>query len=125
MTDAISAVPIALPGGGNPNSLFFVPVNLGWSDVEQIIIRFPPGCSGLVGVRIEYAVNPVYPIGANSWFTLEDESVTINVTNQPQSGQWRVTGYNSDFYQHTPVAYFFYNYLQPPASSPVSALVSL
>lgn len=125
MTDVITAQPLTLPPNGGPNTLWYEQVNLGWSNVSQILITFPPGCANLVGARIEFAINPVYPIGGNSWFTFDDYTLAIDVTGQGNSGQWRFTGYNSDVYPHNLTAYFFWDYVDLASEGSSSSLVSL
>lgn len=125
MTDVITAQPITVPPNGGPNTLWFEEVTLGWSNVTQIVLVFPPGCSGLVGARIEFSVNPVYPINQGAWFTLDDYVLTIPVTGQGNSGQWRLTAYNQDNYPHTVTAYFYWDHLQAASSQQPSQLISL
>lgn len=125
MTDVISAFPLTLPPNTPANTLISLNCPLGWSDVEQVMLTFPPGCAGLVGVRVEYATNPVYPITAGTYFTLDDYQLIIPVTNQQQAGQWRISAYNHDTYPHTVTAYFFWNYLTTAEQAAVSSLVSL
>jgi hypothetical protein len=125
VTDVIQQFNLTIPAGNGSQALYYVDCHLGWADVTQIILSFPPGCSSLVGARIEFAVNPVYPIGAASFFTLDDYVLTIPVTGQGNSGQWRISGYNTDIYQHTVTGYFFYNYVSLSQQQQSSALISL
>lgn len=111
MTDAVQAFTLTIPSGGSPSTVFFVDCELGDSNVTQIILVFPPGCSGNVGVRVESGGAQLYPLVAGTWFMLDDYTLLIPVTNQINSGQWHVAGYNQDFYDHTITAYFFYDYL--------------
>jgi hypothetical protein len=117
MTDAIQAFPLTIPGGGSVNSIFFTDCELGWSEVTQILLTFPPGCSNLVGIRVESGGAQLYPLKAGTFFTFDDFTLAIPVTNQIESGQWHVAGYNTDYYQHTVTAYFFYNYLYGDSAS--------
>jgi len=125
MTDVVTECDLILPAGNGSTAIYYEEANLGWSDVQSIMLVFPPGCSGLVGVQIQYAVNPVYPNGPNSWYILDDYVLAIDVTNQQQGGQWRVVGYNTDTYQHIVRGYFSYNYLTASQQEAVSSLVSL
>lgn len=125
MTDAITKASIALPAGNGAQTIFFVPVKLGNSNVNQIMLVFPPGCSGLVGIRLEYAIHPVYPIDGTGWFILDDFVLIIPVTGQGNSGDWRLVGYNTDFNPHTVDAYFSYDWVKTGSQAPTSTLVSL
>lgn len=124
MSDQIQGFAMTIPKDGSPDNVFFVDCALGLSDVTQIDIVFPPGCSGLVGARIEFAGNVVYPTGSEQWFVLDDDRIQIPVSSQGNSGQWRLAGYNTDVYQHNIYAYFYFNYVEY-GNSPSSGLVSL
>ena len=125
MTDEITNSNLGLPGGNGSQALFFNSVNLGDSDVEYITIVFPPGCAGLVGVRIEFAVNPVYPKPLGSFFIFDDYTFTIDVSGQGNSGQWRAVGYNQDTYFHTIRTYWGWNYLKRANPQSAATLISL
>lgn len=124
MSDFIRSAVLTIPAGHGSGQLYINDVPLGISDVEKIDLVFPPGCSGLVGVRIEFAINPVYPTGSPGFFILDDDRIQIPVSNQGNSGQWRLTGYNQDAYVHSVYAYFYYNMVDSAPSSS-SSLVSL
>lgn len=124
MADVVQAFALTLPAGSGSSNITFEDTPLGISDVAQIDIVFPPGCAGLVGARIEFSANPVYPVGSNGWFVLDDDRVQIPVSSQGNSGQWRLSGYNKDFYPHTVRAYYYYNFVDAGSPSP-SSLVSL
>lgn len=125
MSDTVAEYDLNLPAGNGSNAVSFVAANLGWSDVEQVMLVFPPGCSGLVGVQLQYALNPVYPNASGKYYILDSYVLVIPVSNQEQGGQWRIAGYNADFYPHTVRAYFSYNYLTLGETQAASQLVSL
>jgi len=63
--------------------------------------KVPPGPSGLMGWRLTMSGgNPVIPTGGG-WIIADDEDATWNLTDQPDSGFWELTGYNTDIYPHT------------------------
>jgi len=125
MTDVITTQPLIIPAGNGSTEVYYEEVNLGDSQVESITIVFPPGCAGLVGVQIQYAVNPVYPVGAGSWFVLDDYTYVIDVSNQQTGGQWRIAGYNADIYQHAIQSYWGWNYLPQSPVQSAASLISL
>src|SRR5579872_2384197 len=110
MTDAIHNVALTIFPGTTPTLVDFQDVPLGDSEVSQIIIVFPPGCSGLVGAAVQYSLNPVYPSNAGGYFVFDDYTIAIPVTNQETGGQWRVVGYNQDINNHVIQFYFYYDY---------------
>lgn len=125
MTDVVQNFPFTLPGGTPLPTSYFNDVPLGWSNVSKITTVFPPGCSGLVGVRFLYALNVVYPTGPNPWFIMDDYVLDIDVSGQEQGGQWRIQGFNNDYYQHLIQVYFAFDYVDTANQQPSSALVSL
>lgn len=125
MSDVVSAFPLTIPGGGSVNNIFFVSAILGDSDVSKILLVFPPGCSGLVGVRVEVGGAQVYPQKVGTWFIFDNYPLEIPVSKKPNSGQWHIAGYNTDFYQHTIQAYIFWDYLTRSEVGQSSPLVSL
>jgi hypothetical protein len=125
MPDTVFQSDLTIPAGNGSSRVWFVPVNLGWSDVVEAMLIFPPGCAGLVGVQLQYAVNPVYPNAAGGYYIMDDYVLTIPISNQQQGGQWRVAGYNQDTYPHTVRCYWSYNYLTLSPNSGGSSLVSL
>lgn len=125
MADTVYEQDLAIPAGNGSKSAWYNQVVLGWSDVQEIMIVFPPGCSGLVGVQIDYAFNPVYPNANNSWYVLDDYTLVIPVSSQQQGGQWEIYGYNQDTYVHTIRSYWSYNYLTSDQIAAASPLISL
>lgn len=125
MTDAIQVIGCSVPAGNGSTATTRFDTPLGWANVERIVIQFPPGPSGNVGVRILYALNPVYPAENGQWFEGDNYSFDFPVTNQQQAGQWALEAFNTDVFAHTIHVNYFYNYLlaeSPPGSS---GLVSL
>jgi len=125
MTDVVQAFTLTIPGGGTVNNIFFVDCELGISDVSQVILVFPPGCSGNVGVRIEHGGSQVYPLAKGTFFILDDFTLAIPVTRQGNSGQWHVAGYNTDVFPHSIGVYFFYDYVNFMEGESSVPLVSL
>jgi hypothetical protein len=125
MADTVFSQDLNLPAGNGSSAVFFNAVNLGWSDVQEIMIVFPPGCSGLVGVQVQYAVNSVYPNAGNSYYVLDDYVLVIPVSSQQQGGQWRIVGYNQDTFPHTVRSYWAYNFLTAAQATANSPLISL
>lgn len=70
-------------------------------EVAWVKWRVPSGPSGLMGWRLTMSNgNPVIPVGGG-WIIADNDTATWNVYDQPDSGAWEVTGYNTDIYPHT------------------------
>lgn len=125
MTDAVLAFTLTIPAGNGSTLEWGISCPLGWSNVNQITLVFPPGCAGLVGARVGYAGGYVYPATNGQYFIADDYDLVIPVTNQQQAGQWTINGYNKDTYPHNIEGWFFFDYIIGAESSPSSGLVSL
>lgn len=125
MTDTVKAFSVTLTGNQTLNTVVYTDMSLGDADVVKIEVVFPPGCAGLVGARLEYTDSPVYPASSDEWYKFDDYVVTIEPTRQGNSGAWRLAAYNNDYYDHAIDVYFSYDYVNMPASSGSSQLVSL
>ncbi len=81
------------------------PVTIGVSfppmTVQAVRWRIPPGPSGLMGWRLTMAGGQVLPANSGAWIIADNDADTWELYGQPDSGAWRVTGYNTDIYDHT------------------------
>lgn len=125
MTDAIQSFTLGIPAGSGSTLEWGISCNLGWSNVTQIILVFPPGPSGLVGARIGYAGAHVYPSIAGQYFVADDYKLVIPVSNQRQGGQWSLNGYNTDVFLHNVEAWFYFDYITGEQSPDTNGVVSL
>lgn len=82
--------------------------------VERIDIRVPPGPSGLMGFRLSMNGAQVIPLNLGSWIVTDNEIISWPMDDLPNSGQWAVTGYNTDTeYDHT----VYVHYLLSPVGA--------
>lgn len=125
MTNSIQVFQLALPAGNGSANLSSIPCPLGLSDVSQIILQFPAGCAGNVGVQLLMGGGPAYPAMSGQFFNLDDYVFVIPVSGMGNSGQWQLQGFNTDFYQHTITATFFYDWADTTGVTGVASLVSL
>lgn len=110
---------------GNGSQIFFTfPMPLGPSKVRRILITFPPGCGGLVGVAITAGGSAAFPVNNQSFFSFDDYTYRFDVQNQLDSGNWGLVYYNRDYIDHAIQVIMEYDYLgvgpgitqQPPVS---------
>lgn len=69
--------------------------------VDRIEMRWPPGPSGLVGLRVGHSGQVVIPFDVNTWLVTDDEAIVWDVSGYPTGAKWFVDGYNSDVFDHT------------------------
>jgi hypothetical protein len=116
MPDVSYVADLVLPAGNGAQSFNSIDAPLGDSSVRRILLTFPPGCAGLVGVVIFAGGSVAYPINGDKYFVFDDYTYVLEAKGQITSGQWKVVGYNTDYYQHTIQVIFEYDYLiQGPA----------
>lgn len=81
--------------------------------------QVPPGPSGLMGWRLTMSGGvPVIPSGGG-WIIADDAADTWQVRDQPDSGAWEVTGYNTGTYPHT----VYLDFMLEPVAVPAAAAV--
>lgn len=70
-------------------------------ELERIEMRWPPGPSGLVGLRIGHSQQVIIPFDVNAWLITDDEPIGWNVSGFPTAAKWFIDGYNTDVNPHT------------------------
>jgi hypothetical protein len=124
MSDFTKVYEIDFPAGNGSPEYAQLDTPLGLADVQEILITFPPGCAGLVGIQIRAGGSPAFPNDDGSYFVFDDYTLVQSVANQIKTGQWTVAGYNSDYIDHVvQVIYMANNVVYGPSissSQPVS-----
>lgn len=87
-------------------------IDLGPCYVRRILLTWPPGCGGLVGVQIQAGGSGAFPFGKDVFFVFDDYTYPFDVDNQTNSGKWGVRIYNIDQIQHGIQVVFEYDYLR-------------
>ena len=91
--------------------------------VTAVHWKVPPGPSGYMGWRLTMSGgNQVIPVGGG-WIIADNQDDTWPLTDQPDSGAWEVTGYNTGNYDHTVYLDFLLDLVGQAVSSP--AIVSV
>lgn len=112
MADALQSFePIFAPGNG-ATVIAALPVDLGICEVSRILLTWPAGCGGLVGVQIQAAGGFAFPSKQNQFMAFDDYTYDLEVTNQTTSGKWSIVGYNTDYIAHLVTVVFEYDYLR-------------
>lgn len=86
--------------------------NLGPSIVRRILITWPAGCGGLVGVRIEAGGGFAFPNVDGQYLSFDDYTYAFDVANQTTSGQWLAACYNVDYIDHEITVVYEFDYLR-------------
>jgi len=103
----IRSFTVTIPAGTSKSSPVIVPIAFPARVVTEVHWRVPPGPSGLMGWKLTMSKgNPVLP--TNGTFIVTDNRADVwPVLNQPDSGAWEVTAYNTDIYAHSVELDFF------------------
>ncbi len=84
-------------------------VNLTPGVITQVMVAFPAGCSGLVGLRILQGLFQVWPLTSGEWFISDDFVIVLPAQYDLTSGadKLRIEMYNLDEANpHTVTTYF-------------------
>lgn len=82
--------------------------------VELFHWRVPAGHGGLTGWRLSMGGVQVFPANIGSWIIANGEQDTWPVTNQPDSGAWDITAYNTGNNAHMLFARFMVRVIRKP-----------
>lgn len=69
-----------------------------WVRLDQ---RWPPGPSGLVGIRVAHSGQVIIPRKGTAFLVTDDESLSWDMAGYPTGNKWSVVAYNTDIYAHT------------------------
>lgn len=101
MAERIEIVDVTIPAGtalATPvTRALNVPDGV-WATIEM---RWPPGPSGLVGLRIAHSGQVIIPRTGSAFLVTDDEAIIWNVEGYPSGNKWTVIGYNTDVNDHT------------------------
>lgn len=125
MADASQVLASVTNPTGSNTSLALANIDLGPSEVKRILLTFPAGCGGLVGVRIEAAGGYAFPNQPGQFLSFDDYTYAFDVTNQAQTGRWTKVAYNVDLIPHLVTVVFEYDYLRGIQSVSQSLAVAL
>lgn len=125
MADASQQFLIDVPANGSPSNIFIYNMPLGPSDVQRILITWPPGVSGLVPVQIMAGEQAAFPRLPGTFFVFDNYTYSFDVSNQINSGQWSMATYNLDTQVHNIQVVFEFNFLRGQQASDGSLPISL
>jgi hypothetical protein len=85
--------------------------------VRRILVRFPPGPQGQVGVQLRSGDVQVIPWTTGTWLVGDGEAIPWEPTGTIESGAWQLAGYNTGAFDHT----IYLTYELDPVGSRVSS----
>lgn len=124
MADTSQQFFMPVPAGNGSRQLWNANAPLGPSIVRRILITWPPGCAGLVGVQIQAGGQAAFPNVSASYMVFDNYTYAFDVQNQINSGQWLIQAFNTDFLIHNIQAIFEYDYyrgdITPGSTTPIA-----
>lgn len=101
MATEVYSFQITIPAGTPQSAPVSVAITMPAREVESINVKVPPGPSGLMGFALTMNGRNVVPIVQGTYIVTDDRDLDFPLTGLPNSGQWQVTGYNTDIYDHS------------------------
>jgi hypothetical protein len=112
-----------IPANTPQTSPAIVPITMPAREVAWVKWRVPPGPVGLMGWRLSMSNGQVLLPAGGGYIVTDNDGDTWTLYDQPDSGAWEVTGYNTDIYDHT--VYLDFGVTVPgSAPAPVSFIPS-
>lgn len=125
MADAMQSFIPNFVAGNGVAILATLQCPLGPSTVRRILITWPAGCGGQLFLQIQAGNGFAFPSQPGQYLAFDDYTYVFDVSNQINSGQWSVVGYNLDYIDHDPIIVFEYDYLRGTVTSASSIPISL
>lgn len=101
MATEIRSFAVTIPANTPVTAPVTIPVTFPPRTVVQVDWQVPPGPSGLMGWSLTVAGQPVIPVNPGAFIITDDRKQSWPLEDFPDQGQWQVTGYNQDIYDHT------------------------
>jgi|SRR5215469_1496713 len=94
-TDEIYEFTINTPALTSQANPLITPIKIPTRIIRHIEWRVPAGSLGVMGWRISMGTVPIIPRNAGGWIVAHSTSGGWDLANQPDSGDWSVTTYNT------------------------------
>lgn len=112
MADTSKQFTFTLAAGADNTGNNMLPLTLGPSRVERILISFPPGCAFFVNCQLWAGGSPIFPNDAGTFFHFDGYQYVIVYTGDHENGDWAIAIANSDVLQHEIQVNIEYSFLQ-------------
>lgn len=118
MAREIRSFAVTIPANTPSSAPVVIPVTFPPRMVVQVDWQVPPGPRGLMGWALTVAGQPVIPRNAGAFIITDNRIQSWPLEDYPDQGQWQVTGYNTDVYDHTVYLDFLLELTSAPAAAP-------
>ena len=100
MATEVRSFQAVIPAGTPQAAPAVIDVSFPAMEVQAVRWKVPPGPSGLMGWQLTVGGDQVIPLNLGAWIVTDDDADTWQLESLPNSGDWQVTGYNTDIYDH-------------------------
>lgn len=100
MASEIRSFAVTIPAGTPLTAPVTVPIVFPPRTVVQVDWQVPPGPAGLMGWALTIDGQPVIPRNPGAFIVADARIQSWPLEGYPDQGQWQVTGYNTDIYDH-------------------------
>lgn len=118
MATEIRSFALTIPANTPKSAPVTLPIVFPPRTVVQVDWEVPPGPQGLMGWALTIAGQPVIPRNAGAFIITDGRRQSWPVEGFPDQGQWQLTGYNTDVYQHTVYLDFLLVLNSAPSGAP-------
>lgn len=125
MSDASQVFIPTFPPGNGIKQLLTLACPLGPSIVRRILLTYPAGCAGQLFLSVQAGNGFAFPNKPNQFLAFDDYTYVFDVSNQIDSGQWSIVGYNLDYITHDPIVVFEFDYLRGTVTSASATPIAL
>lgn len=101
MTVEVRSFSPVIATGSTPGAPVTVPLTFPARVVLRVDVRIPPGPRGELGVQLAVSGQQVVPYQSGQWLVMDDETVSFDLRNFPNSGAWQLIAYNTGAFSHT------------------------
>lgn len=112
MADAIKQFTFNVPAGNGGQTVHQYDMSIGPSEVERMLIQFPPGCANLVNLAVSVGGSPIFPDQAGAYIHFDNYIYVIQVTTPHYNGDWSIGISNTDYVDHEIEVLIEYRYIQ-------------
>lgn len=116
---------VTIPAGTAQSSPYRQKTTLPTRKVDTLEITIPPGPSGLMGFAVTMGGINVVPVNSGTYIVTDNEKISWPLTGLPDSGDWQVSGYNLDVFDHTVYLRFLVETVPQPSQTGAVAGASL
>lgn len=118
MASEIRSFVATIPAGTLQSSPVVIPIVFPPRTVTQVDWQVPPGPGGRMGWALTIDSQPVIPRNSGAYIVTDDRTQSWALTGYPDQGQWQVTGYNTDVYDHSVYLDFLLELNASPTGAP-------